>query len=127
MMDYEPLDLSAARNAGPEVCAGDRPPAIGAQVFHGLPFQIGSTDGSPCFVAFGDDAPLRKESVAIPVGKTARWVLFAHAQLTTGLHDGDPPGRVVARYTIIFQDGERIELPIRERFEISVVPVSWGE
>ncbi len=127
MSDYVPLDLSAICNAGPEVCGADRNAAVGVQQYHGLPFQIGVEGRGECFIAFGNELPLQTDSVSIPVKTTAHWALFAHALLSTALHDGDPPARVVARYVIVYEDGQQIELLIRERFEISVVPVSWGE
>src|SRR5205823_6229453 len=73
------------------------------------------------------DEPPGCDAVIIPVNRNASWILFAHAQLSTALHEGDPPGRVIARYVFHLAGGRRIEAPIRERFEISVVPVAWGE
>ncbi|HZP83694.1 MAG TPA: CehA/McbA family metallohydrolase [Chthonomonadaceae bacterium] len=125
MHDYEPLDLSAFCNAGPEIYRSGRKPATGAQTFHGLPFRIG--EGDRCFLAFGAEAPRRSEPLALPIEKAARRVLFAHVLLESYLHEGEPVGREVARYAFIFQDGERVEVPIRERFEIAVVPTGWGE
>jgi len=127
MQDYEPLDLSGICNAGPELCRRERAPATGEQTFHGLPFRIGAAEGAPCFIGFGAEPTLTAAPVAIPVGRAARRLLFAHALLESHLHDGDPPGREIARYAFVFGDGERVEIPIRERFEIGVVPVAWGE
>jgi hypothetical protein len=126
MKDYETIDLSAHCNAGPEICA-PRTPAVGTRQLRGLPFQIGGPDGDPCFLAFGPEPPLRAEAVRIPVHQEARRLLFAHVLLDSRLHEGDPPGREVARYAFVFADGERIEVPIRERFEIAMIPVGWGE
>jgi hypothetical protein len=126
MQDYETLDLSAHCNAGPELWA-PRTPAVGAQSLRGLPFQIGARTGEPCFLAFGSEAPCRSDSVRIPVGQAVRRLLFAHVLLDSRLHEGDPPGREVARYAFVFEDGERVEVAIRERFEIAMVPVGWGE
>jgi hypothetical protein len=127
MKDYEPLDLSACANAGPELCSPDRPRHVGEQTFHGLPFRIGAGDGKPCFLAFGPEPPLRAEPLSLPVGQAARWLIFAHVQLDSHLHEGDPPGRVIARYAFVYADGQRVDVPIRERFEIATVPVGWGE
>src|SRR5579871_2590025 len=91
MKDYEPLDLSAFCNAGPEVCGPDRVPALGAQTFHGLPFQIGAGEGKPCFLAFGTEPPLASTPVSIPIEQRARRLLFAHVLRNTHLHEGDPP------------------------------------
>ncbi|HZO86788.1 MAG TPA: CehA/McbA family metallohydrolase [Chthonomonadaceae bacterium] len=125
MKDYEPLDLSALYNAGPEVCGPERKPALGAQTFHGLPFQIG--EGERSFIAFGPKTSNPPQPLSIPIGQTARRILFAHVLLESRLHEGDPVGREVARYAFVFADGERVEVPIRERFEIAVIPTAWGE
>ncbi len=125
MPDYEPLDLSAFYHAGPEICGPDRKPALGAQTFHGLPFHIG--EGERCFLAFGTDAPRRSEPLSVPIGRAARRVIVAHVLLESHLHEGEPVGREVARYRFVYQDGERVEVPIRERFEIADVPTGWGE
>src|SRR5688572_3291786 len=123
MHDYEPLDLGAICNAGLEVFGGERRPAVGAaaQTFHGLPFRIG--EGASCLIALGPGSG----AISIPVGKAARRVIVAHVLRESRLHEGDAPGRVVARYAFVFADGERIEVPIRERFETAFVPTGWGE
>ena len=126
MNDYEPLDLSAHYNAGPGICA-PRTPAIGAQLYQGLPFQIGAGEGADCFLVFGNEPPCSSNSVQISVGQCVHGLLFAHVLLDSRLHEGDPPGREVARYVFVYADGERIEAPIRERFEIATNPVAWGE
>ena len=76
MNDYEPLDLSGKWNAGAEVCA-PRTPAVGAQQFHGLPFQIGADGGGNCFIAFGSEAPCRSDAVCIVVGNQFAFVGIA--------------------------------------------------
>lgn len=123
-MDYEPLDLTSVANAGKELSGNRSEKAYGAQTFHGLPFHI--AEGDRCFVAFGKEE-LATETVSIPVGKTARWLLFAHVLQESRLHQGDPVGREIARYVFVYADGKRLEVPIRERFEIAEVPVGWGE
>jgi hypothetical protein len=141
-MDYEPLFLSAHFNAGvelysPENLAWDgtylqplpTTPPTGFQTFHGLPFQIGATDGGDgsCFLAFGSAAGLHQENVEIPVGKTARHFIFAHAVLKTRLWQGGPLGIEIARYTLHYRDGTVESVSIRERFEIGVIPLPWGQ
>ncbi len=126
MKDYEPIDLSEWCNVGAEICA-PQTPAIGEQQFRGLPFQIGSEAGRPCFLAFGPEAPYYTRPVSVSVGRTVRHVLFAHVLLDSRLHEGDPPGREVARYVFVYADGVRVEAPIRERFQIAVSQVGWGE
>lgn len=127
MNDYEPLDLANLCNAGPELFGPDFNPPLGAQLLHGLPFQVGGEEGRPCLLGFGPERPLRSDPMILPIGQTALHVLFAHAQRDSLLHEGDPPGRVIARYRFVFADGEHVEVPIRERFEIGSLPVGWGE
>ncbi len=141
-MDYEPLNLTAYCNAGvelyrPENLAWDgtylqdlpAAPPTGRQVFHGLPFLIGSKDSvdHPCFIAFGPDEGLHSKTVTIPVGKTAEQVVFAHAVLETRLWQGGPLGIEIARYALCYRDGAVESVPIRERFEIGVIPLPWGQ
>jgi hypothetical protein len=125
MQDYQPLDLSAFYNVGPEICGPGRAPALGMQTLRGLPFRIG--EGERCLLAFGATAPHRSEPLAIPIGEAARRVLFAHVLLESHLHEGEPVGREVARYRFVYRDGEPVEVPIRERFEIAGMPTGWGE
>ena len=104
-------------------------PPIGAQTFHGLPFLIGDkqTTGQKCFLGFGQGRSLYSEPVTIPVGREARYVIFAHALLETELWRGGPLGEVIATYVFHFADGKRIAAPIRERFEIGNIPLPWGQ
>jgi hypothetical protein len=125
MPDYEPLDLTPFCNAGPEIYGPDRAPLAGDQAIRGLPFKIGG--GPQTFLVFGPDAPLKQAAVTIPIEKQASWLIFAHVMLDSRLHEGDPPGRVVGQYAFVLAGGERVEVPIRERFEIGSVPVGWGE
>ncbi len=136
MRDYEPLDLSAYCNAGPEVYPPNLPPVTGATSYHGLPFRIGPSEPeqtpsaehrTPCLIAFGDAEGLRREPLEVPVGATARWLIFCHARLESEIPQGDPVGRVVAEYELRFADGESARVPVRERFEIGAVPWIWGQ
>jgi hypothetical protein len=126
MNAYEPLDLSAYCNAGVEMLGPNRTPAVGEQSLRGLPFCIGGDAGKPCFLGFGAGDSLRSEPVSIPIGRAAKRLLFAHVQAESHLDEGEPVGGVVAHYAFVFADGERAEVPIRERFEIAVVPPGWG-
>ena len=58
------------------------------------------------------------------------WVLqaaFAHALLESRIPEGGPVGVPAAHYVFRYTDGEEVRLPIRERFEVGVVPVGWGQ
>jgi hypothetical protein len=120
--DYEPLDLTGLHNADAGVVAGPAPP-LGRQTLRGLPFQIGPPGGGPdrpCLIAFGRG--WRQEPLRIPVGRPARSLVFAHRQLDSDLVRNGPVGEVVAEYGFRYADGERVVVPIRERFEIAVLP-----
>jgi hypothetical protein len=139
-MDYEPIDLSTLCNASIE--AFERAPVpgianyntaseipIGAQIFHGIPFEIGrpANPASPCFIAFGEGAKLYQAPVRVPIKKAARYVIFAHTLLETELWKGGPVGEEVARYVIHYTNGEQIQVPIRERFEVGNFPFAFGQ
>ena len=52
-LDYQPLDLTSFYNASTKILGTY--PNIGSQLYHGLPFEIGS-DPERCFIEFGTDA-----------------------------------------------------------------------
>jgi hypothetical protein len=133
---YVPLDISSLCNAGVSVMDPDgysgggtylepRPatPPLGHQSFHGLPFSIGD-DPERCFVAF---RPETTDPVRVPIGRIAHHVIVAHAIVDTELWRGAAVGAVVARYRFAFDDGEVLEVPVRERLEIGHVPMPWGQ
>ena len=124
--DYEPIDLSTLCNAGPEILGADYPWIAGPRSFRGLPFQIGRTDRSagPSLVHFGSGG--RQESLVVPLGRLARWVIVAHRLLESDLARGGPVGKQVAEYVFRFADGQSARVPIRERLEIAIVPSPWG-
>jgi hypothetical protein len=128
---YQPLDLTRFCNVGTSFIGPDAGPPLGSQEFHGLPFQVGPADPDPdcCFLGFGgtEETTGSVRSVSIPLGTTARYVLFAHTLLESKVMEGENVGRVIAHYTFRFTDGEEVRVPIRERFEIHVVPTGWGQ
>ncbi len=123
MLEYEPLDLSGCCNVGCDVLEPDHAPAIGSQMFRGLPFQIGREGEGPCLLGAGFSA----EPVRVEVGRTAQWVLFAHVLINSRLGLGDHPGRIGGAYAFVYEDGAREQAPIRDRFEVAAVPTHWGE
>ena len=122
MPSYEPVDLSAACNAGVEVL-GDEPGDVplGRVDLRGLPFLIGPEPVSAerCFLLPGAPA-------SVGIGREARRVIVAHRLLEPGAPAGHAVGQTVAEYAFHLADGEVIRAPIRERFEIQVVPPEWG-
>jgi hypothetical protein len=87
----------------------------------GLPFLIGSQAPSAerCFLLPG--AP-----VTVGIGRLARRVIVAHRLLEPGAPAGHAVGQAVAEYVFHLAGGEVVTAPIRERFEIQVVPPVWG-
>jgi len=137
MSGYQSLDLTQWTNVGPkwveqeqQAPIPDWPPAAGdfprgLQQFHGIPFQIGEEGNNSPFMGFGRKGHQR--SVTVPIKNNLRWMIFAHRLLETHLHEGEDPGREIARYKFHFVNGEVVSVPVRERFEISVVPAEWGQ
>jgi hypothetical protein len=122
MPSYEPVDLSAVCNAGVDVL-GDEPgdPPLGRVDLRGLPFLIGSEPPSAerCFLQPGSPT-------SVGIGRLARRVIFAHRLLEPGAPAGHAVGQPVAEYVFHLAGGVSVAAPIRERFEIQVVPPVWG-
>jgi hypothetical protein len=122
MASYEPVDLSAACNAGAGVL-GDEPGDVplGQVDQRGLPFLIGAEPPSAerCFLR--PDGP-----VAVVIGRRAPRVIIAHRLLEPGAPAGHAVGQTVAEYAFHLAGGDVVAAPIRERFEIQVVPPQWG-
>lgn len=125
MVDYEVLDLRAWCNADASILGEGGKIPTGQQIYHGLPFFIAGGDGGKCVIAFGEGVGL--EPVEIPIGKRARTVLVAHRLLDSTIYQGDPVGRVCAEYVFEHADGGSVAVPIRERFEIGIIPSPWGQ
>jgi hypothetical protein len=122
MPSYEPVDLSAACNAGVDVL-GDSPGDVplGRADLRGLPFLIGPEPPSAerCFLLPG-------VPVTVGIGRLARRVIVAHRLLKPGAPAGHAVGQTVADYVFHLAGGEVVRAPVRERFEIQVVPPEWG-
>jgi hypothetical protein len=89
MPSYQPVDLSAACNAGVDVL-GDEPGDVplGRVDLRGLPFLIGSEPaaGERCFLLPGGPA-------SVAVGRLARRVIVAHRLLEPGGPAGHAAGQ----------------------------------
>lgn len=129
MSEYTPVELAPVRNVSVEWLAvhGDSVESpSGLQVFHGLPFQFGAVAGDdPFLVGFGPRA--HDGPVEIPLGRHVRWIVFAHRLLESRLLEGEAVGRLIAVYQFRYANGEQLEVPIRERFEISTAPIDPGQ
>src|SRR5215470_19678646 len=122
MPSYEPVDLSAACNAGVAVLGAEPGDVrLGRVDLRGLPFLIGTEPPSAerCFLLPGAPA-------LVGVGRLAQRVIVAHRLLEPGAPAGHAVGRTVAEYVFHLAGGEVVTVPIRERFEIQVVPPGWG-
>ena len=122
MPGYEPVDLSAACNAGVDALGGEPGDVpLGRVDLRGLPFLIGPEPPSPqrCFLLPGVPTP-------VGIGLPARRVIVAHRLLEPGAPAGHAAGQTVAEYVFRLAGGEVATVPIRERFEIQVVPPVWG-
>ena len=123
MTDYQPMDLTPYYNSGIEKLNGiPSEPALGNQSYHGLPFQIGDNQQN-CFITFESDV----QSVSISLDVIIHRLLVAHRLLDSKVMQGESIGRQVASYIFHYHNGESIEVPIRERFEISTIPTAWGQ
>src|SRR5262249_12900279 len=98
---------------------GDAP--LGRVDLRGLPFLIGSEPPSAqrCFL-------LPSAAVPVGIGRNARRVIVAHRLLEPGAPAGHAVGQAVPAYVFHLSGGEVATVPIRERFEIQVVPPGWG-
>jgi hypothetical protein len=122
MPSYEPVDLSAVCNAGVDVLGGEPGDVpLGRATLRGLPFLIGSQPPSAerCFLLPG--AP-----VSVGIGRPAKRVIIAHRLLEPGAPAGHAVGQLVADYVFHLAGGAAVSAPVRERFEIQVVPTEWG-
>ena len=118
MNPYQPLDLSNSYNAGTDVIPPGLEVETGAVDMRGLPFQIGGGEGN-CFIALDGSAG----PVTIPVGGSARQVIFAHGLLETSVPLGGPLGIAVADYVFHLSGGREERVPVRERYEIASMPI----
>jgi len=64
--------------------------------------------------------------MSVRIGRLAPRVIIAHRLLEPGAPAGHAVGRTVAEYVLHLAGGEAVTVPIRERFEIQVVPPGWG-
>jgi hypothetical protein len=122
MPGYEPVDLSAVCNAGVDALGGEPGDVpLGKVDLRGLPFVIGpeSPSAERCFLLPG-------VPTAVGIGRPARRVIVAHRLLEPGAPAGHAVGQTVAEYVFHLAGGEVAAVPIRERFEIQVVPPVWG-
>lgn len=120
------MDLSAFCNADASILGGQQTIPTGAQTYRGLPFLIGRSDGAgQSVIAFGTGH--REEPLRIPISAQVRHVLFAHRLLDSKIREGGPIGKPCADYLFEYEDGEKLTASIRDRFEIAVLPVVWGQ
>jgi hypothetical protein len=122
MPSYQPVDLSGVCNTGLEVLGDEQGNVpLGRVHLRGLPFLIGSQSPSPERCLLLPAAP-----VSVEIGRLAPRVIVAHRLLEPGAQAGHAVGQAVAEYAFHLAGGAVVTAPIRERFEIQVVPPGWG-
>ncbi|MCS7224713.1 MAG: CehA/McbA family metallohydrolase [Armatimonadetes bacterium] len=126
MEDYEALDIAQWCNEGPQRMPDGAKMPRGLVTLRGLPFLIGTDNNQEkCLLYFGPEG--YRDPVAITLKRPAKWIIFAHRLLETHLLEGEPPGKEIAVYRFQGESGLIDERIIRERFEISALPVPWGQ
>ena len=120
MTDYEALDLTPLANADARDLQTNWNVRLGTRSLWGLPFELSLVRLAP-----GD------ASIVVPVGRSPKRVIFAHATLSTDLLRGGPIGEHAGDYVVRFASGTEIVLPLRERFEIGMLGYDdvehWGQ
>jgi len=121
MPAYEPLDLSPLCNAPWDKLTTLPSPTCARQQLQGIPFLVGHDGGDegPSLAGFNVQGAAG-ETVCIPVGAAATYVIFAHALLDITPFETAPVGVVAAHYSFRFVNGRVVRVPIRERMEIGV-------
>lgn len=123
MNDYQPISLKDLCNVDSEDIDVNITSGVGSVTFHGLPFHI--SDGTKTFLGFGDG--VNTEPIQIPVNNSAQRIIFVHRLLESRIPEGEIIGKLIANYVFHYTDGETVNVPIRERFEIGSVPQGWGQ
>jgi hypothetical protein len=124
MADYDPIDLSPHYNAGVSLLPEHVPasqPQLGLVTMRGLPFSVGA-DPARCYVALAET-----EAVRVEVGASVRHLIIAHRQLRSPPTEISALGGHVADYRFHLRGGPTISVPIRQRFEIEMLPAEWGK
>lgn len=122
--DYVPVSLAEASNAPLDLLPEASRPHAGPLSLRGLPFELGPAP-ERCLVHLGGEGGAGEAELTI--GLRAGCLVFAHRLLTSHLLEGDPPGRPVADFTFIYEDGSQVSHTVRERFEVAIVPTRWGQ
>ena len=123
MNGYEALDLAGQYNGGAAFLGSGVQVPTGAHTLRGLPFLFGG-EAESCLVACGRGGV--EEAFAIDVGQRAQRVVVAHRLVHSRIMENGPVGQAVAEYVFHLEGGEAVRAPIRERFEIGMVPPAGG-
>ncbi|MCB9770819.1 MAG: CehA/McbA family metallohydrolase [Candidatus Omnitrophica bacterium] len=124
MSEYEPLSLAPFCNVDSSILPPGQSLPNGPQDYYGLPFFIG--DGQGRVAGFGDT--IRMDRITIPVSAVVRHMVFAHRLLDSVIYQGGTPvGQPCADYVFVLEDGSEDRVPIRDRFELTVIPTMWGQ
>ncbi len=123
MKDYQPISLTELCNVGTDIIGENVTVNTGQQTFHGLPFNI--SEGENCFLGFGEG--VNTDPIQIPINSNPKRIIVAHRLLESRIHEGELIGKLIANYVFNYTNGETVNIPIRERFEIGSVPQGWGQ
>ena len=107
MKDYEPISLTDLCNVSTEIIGENATPSVGAQTFHGLPFDI--AEGANCFLGFGEG--VNTAPIQVSIGASPKRVIFVHRLLESRIPEGEPIGRLIANYVFHYTDGETESVP----------------
>jgi hypothetical protein len=121
--EYEPLDLDGLRDAPADLFAPAPSSGIGSRMLRGIPFDLGPDDprrADRAYLGFGDG--LTGGPTRITIGRPCRTVIVAHALVDSQVQANGPLGIPVADYAFELADGTVELVPIREMFEIGIVP-----
>lgn len=140
---FIPLDLSSYANAGPQQGRGNEwqwTPAgpavrqwpsglpaslegfpVGRRYFHGIPFALldPTANQQRCWLALSSDSQLLPQQVTIQLSEAQRAASLLVAHFTDLERSDAKIGEMLATYTLLLEDGERVEVPVRRRFEIA--------
>lgn len=122
--DYEPLSIAPFCNVDSSILPPGQTIPTGPIEYYGLPFFIG--DGRGKVAGFGNT--VRMTPVSIPVEASVRHLVFAHRLLDSVIYQGGTPvGIPCADYVFVWTDGTEVRVPVRDRFELTVIPTMWGQ
>ena len=124
-LDYQAFDLSGFTNAVDDLDAPHARTWHGLTFLRGLPFLFSREGVAPAIVRLAPG-----NHVAIPVEASSalvRSVTFAHRARGEASPMLAPVSRRDGVYAFQYEDGDEIEIPIRDGIEIAIPGQGWGD